>query len=140
MEERKYLPSFAELVDRLSILVMKIAYSEDKEMLHSFIEERDNITHDIDLFVKEGVEMDGGMVYYLQGLQFLNSKIWHNEMEQRGESGELEVGWKEKYEKLIQSHKWNADRAKVKRAIQQKIGGRIDQKLNYIEGSLDLKI
>lgn len=140
MEGRKYLPSFAELCDRLSILVMKIAYAEDKEMLLSFIEERDFITHDIDLFINEGVVTDGEMAYYLQGLQFINSKIWHNETEQRGETKEVEIDWKDKYEKLVQSHKWNADRAKLKRSIQEKIGGRIDHKLNYIEGSIDLKL
>ena len=138
--ERAYNWSFSELCDRLSIVLLKIAYSDSKGMVSSFIEERDFICHDIDLMIKEGVEMDGEMVYYIQGLQFINSKIWHNETSQRGESEEKEVDWKEKYENLIQSHKWNADRANIKKAIQQKIGGRVDEKLNYIQGGIDLHL
>jgi len=141
MEGRKYNWSFAELCDRLSIVVMKIAYSDSKEMISAFLEERNSILADIDLFIKEGVEMDGEMVYLIQGLQFINTKIWHNESEQRGESAETtEQGWKQKYEKLLQSHQWNADRAICKKAIQEKIGGRVDYKLNYIKGAIDLKL
>lgn len=139
--ERRYTLSFAELCDRLNIVIQKIIFAENEEMKLSFVKERDDIIYDINSFIKEGIVVTGEMLHAIMALKLINVCIWVNEDEQRKES--LEVGgnvdWEYKYKKLLQSHKWNADRAFAKKRIQELVGGRIDHKLNYISGAFDFK-
>lgn len=130
-ETRLYMPSFAELVDRLNIVIQKIVFAENEEMRQAFVKEREDIVHDIDLFLKEGVAVDGQMISHICYLQLVNATIWANESGGRGD------GESKNYEL---SHGLNSNRAHVKKAIQQKINGRIDHKLNYINGAWDLRL
>lgn len=123
--ERKYLPSYAELIDRLSIVIQKEMFATDEEMRAAFVKERNDIIHDINVFISEGVKVNGEQIFSAMLLQLVNSHIWSNEGAGRGEGGE------KNYE---MTHALNADRAKVKRHIQEISGGRIDHKLNYIDG------
>lgn len=144
MSVRAYQWSFAELIDRLNIVNQKIAYASDDEKAQTFVKERDEIVHDLNQFIKEGVEVTGEILNAICCLQFVNVKIWQNEEEQRGDieaaAGKL-VDWEQKYKTLLRSHHWNANRGNLKKFIQQKLGGRIDHKLNYyVTGGFDFKL
>lgn len=131
MGERAYRWSFAELVDRLSIVVQKIVYAESEEMRNSFVQERNDIVHDLDLFLKEGVAIDGEMISRICYLQLVNATIWANETAGRGEGSAANYEF---------THGLNANRATIKKAISQKANGRVDHKLNYISGAWDLRL
>ena len=128
---RRYNWSFAELCDRLTIVSQKIVYSETAEMKQSFIGEREDIIHDINLFLKEGVQVDGSVIYLICCLQLVNATIWNNESAFRegGNGGNLPF-----------THGLNSNRAEIKKAISQKANGRIDYKLNYNSGIWDLSL
>lgn len=127
MSERAYLHSFAELVDRLQIVNLKIIYA-DETLKGEFLKEAADIKHDIDIFISEGVSVDSEMVQAIGLLQAVHWEIWHNESAGRGD------GDKADYDR---THKLNSDRAHIKKRIQQLCGGRIDHKLNYINGLLN---
>lgn len=129
--ERKFMPSFSELTDRLNIVIQKIAFAENETMKAAFVEERDNIIHDINIFLSEGVKVTGEMISVICALQFINYAIWSNEAGGRGD------GETKNYEL---THGLNANRAECKKRISQLANGRIDHKLNYIKGAWDLKL
>lgn len=125
MSERRYNWSFAELVDRLSIVVQKIVYASEEKMRLEFASERDDIVHDLNLYIKEGVVVDGQMISRICLLQLVNATIWNNESAFRegGEGDNLKL-----------THSLNSDRAMLKAAISVRANGRIDHKLNYNKG------
>ena len=131
MEGRKYNWSFAELCDRISIVVQKIVYAETEEMRATFVQERDDIVHDLNLYLSEGVKVDGQMISHICYLQLINATVWANESAFReGGSGD----------NLPFTHGLNSNRAVVKQAISEKVKGRIDFKLNYNKGIWDLPL
>lgn len=125
MTERKYTYSFAELFDRLSIVIQKELYATDKKMKSEFRKERLDIVHDISIF---GV--NGEIIFSAMLLMLCNSKMWDNESGARGDGNKTN---------FLLTHKLNASRAEIKKRIQEMIGGRIDYKLNYIEGAWTIK-
>lgn len=130
MIERKYTHSFSELLDRLTVVNQKEIYANDDEVKRIFFEERKDILHDIDLYIKEGVVVNAETIHAAMLLQLVNSHIWENEAGARGEGG------KKNYEL---THALNADRANIKKRIQSLNGGRMDFKLNYIPGIWNIK-
>ena len=118
--KRRYFPSYAELCDRLTIIVQKELYATDEKMKREFKKERQDIVHDITLF---GV--DGDLVFANMLLMLCNSKMWDNESAARGDGNKSN---------FLLTHKLNATRANIKKRIQEMQGGRIDYKLNYLEG------
>jgi hypothetical protein len=131
METRRYQWSFAELIDRLSIVIQKIIYSETEEMRDLFAQERNDIIHDLDLFIAEGVEVDGKMLSDAMSLQIVNCAIWNGESAGRGDGGEKNYAL---------THALNSNRAEVKKNISERANGRVDHKLNYGLGAWDLKL
>lgn len=119
--KRRYLPSYAELLDRLSIVIQKELYSTEKKLKIEFRKERLDIVHDISLF-----QVDGEMIFATMLLMLCNSKMWDNESGARGDGDKTN---------FLLTHKLNATRAAIKRRIMEMIGGRIDYKLNYIDGA-----
>ena len=131
MAERRYNWSFAELCDRISIVVQKIVYAENEEMRAAFVQERDDIIHDLNLFLNEGVKVDGQMISHICYLQLINATVWANESAFReGGNGD----------NLPLTHGLNSNRATVKQAISKKANGRIDFKLNYNKGVWNLHL
>lgn len=129
---RKYNLSFAELIDRLTIVIQKIVFSENDEMRKSFVEERNDIIHDLNLFINnDGVTVDGELISRFCYLQLVNATIWANEGAARGD------GEEKNYEL---THGLNSDRATIKKSIQQQINGRIDYKLNYGFGYWNMEL
>ena len=123
MKKRKYLPTLAELVDRLSIIQLKEVFiTEHKE---EYGQEIKDIVHDIDMILKDGgVQLSGKDVRAIVVLSQMNLHIWHNESEARNG---INAG-----ENLLLTHGLNGIRNTAKNKIQEKVGGRKDYKIDCL--------
>lgn len=123
MSERKYLPTLAELVDRLSISQLKEVFiSEHKD---EYSQEIKDILHDIQLIIEEqDVVLTAETIRAIVVLSQMNLHIWHNESNVR--SG------KEGPNALALTHGINGIRNTAKNKIQEKVGGRKDYKIDCL--------
>ena len=121
-EQRKYLPTFSELVDRLSITQLKEVFiSEHKE---EYAQEIAEICHDIDIFLKETQTIDAELIRAVVVLSQMNLHIWHNESNYRKgikDGNNLEL-----------THGLNGIRNTAKNKIQEVVGGRKDYKIDCL--------
>ena len=117
---RKYLPTLAELVDRLSIAQLKEVFiTEHKE---EYAQEIKDIVHDIDLILNdENVRLSGKDVRAIVVLSQMNLHIWHNETQYRAGTGDGNLGL---------THGLNGIRNTAKNMIQENVGGRKDYKID----------
>ena len=122
MSKRKYLPTLAELVDRLSIVQLKEVFiTEHKE---EYAKEIADIVHDIDMILKdENVQLSGKDVRAIVVLSQMNLHIWHNETQYRAGTGDGNLGL---------THGLNGIRNTAKNMIQESVGGRKDYKIDCI--------
>ena len=120
--DRKYLPTLAELVDRLSIIQLKEVFiTEHKE---EYAKEIADIVHDIDMILKdENVQLSGKDVRAIVVLSQMNLHIWHNETQYRAGTGDGNLGL---------THGLNGIRNTAKNQIQENVGGRKDYKIDCI--------
>ena len=127
MSKRKYLPTLAELVDRLSIVQLKEVFiTEHKE---EYAEEIKDIVHDIDLILEdENVKLSGKDVRAIVVLSQMNLHIWHNESEVRKGTGDgnLEL-----------THGLNGIRNTAKNIITDVLGGRKDHKIDCLAADFE---
>lgn len=123
MANRKYLPTLAELVDRLSISQLKEVFiSEHRE---EYSQEISDILHDIQLIIEEqDVVLTAESIRAIVVLAQMNLHIWHNESNVR--SG------KEGPNALALTHGLNGIRNTAKNKIQEKVGGRKDYKIDCL--------
>ena len=123
MEKRKYLPTLAELIDRMSISQLKEVFiPEHKEV---YTQEIKDIQHDVDLILSEnnGV-IDAQTIRAIVVLAQTNLHIWHNESNYRKgikEGNDLEL-----------THGLNGVRNTAKNKIQEVVGGRKDHKVDCL--------
>ena len=122
MSKRKYLPTLAELVDRLSIVQLKEVFiTEHKE---EYAKEIADIVHDIDMILKdENVQLSGKDVRAIVVLSQMNLHIWHNETQYRAGTGDGNLGL---------THGLNGIRNTAKNQIQENVGGRKDYKIDCL--------
>ena len=82
---RKYLPTFAELIDRMTICQLKAIFiPENKE---AYDQEIDDIKSDLDLIVKENdVKLTGELIRAIAVVMLTNRYIWENESNVRKKS------------------------------------------------------
>ena len=121
---RKYLPTIAELIDRLSIIQLKEVFiSEHKE---EYAQEIKDIVHDLN---KLGLEKEydysnlGELIRAVVVLSQMNLHIWHNETQYRAGTGDCNLGL---------THGLNGIRNTAKNMIQENVGGRKDYKIDCI--------
>ena len=121
-KERKYLPTLAELIDRLSIVQLKEVFiTEHKE---EYAKEISDIVYDIDLILNdENIQLSGKDVRAIVVLSQMNLHIWHNETKYRAGEGDGNLGL---------THGLNGIRNTAKNIIQENIGGRKDYKIDCI--------
>ena len=82
MENRKYLPTLSELIDRLSIAQLKEVFISKHKQEYS--EEIQDIINDIQLILDEKSEkIDGNTIRAIIVLSQMNLHIWHNESNYR---------------------------------------------------------
>lgn len=123
MEQRKYLPTLGELIDRLSIIQLKEVFITKHKTEYS--QEIQDIVHDIDLILKSGdYEIDGEFIRAIIVLSQMNLHIWTNEDNARNGDN--------KENQLLLTHGLNGIRNTAKNKIQEKVGGRKDYKLDCI--------
>ena len=122
MSERKYLPTLAELVDRLSIVQLKEVFiTEHKD---EYAQEIKDIVHDIDMILNdEDVKLSGKDVRAIVVLSQMNLHIWHNETKYRAGEGDGNLGL---------THGLNGIRNTAKNMIQENVGSRKDYKIDCI--------
>ena len=123
MEKRKYLPTLAELIDRMSISQLKEVFiPEHKEV---YTQEIKDIQHDVDLILKENDgKIDAQTIRAIVVLAQTNLHIWHNESNYRKgikEGNNLEL-----------THGLNGVRNTAKNKIQEVVGGRKDYKIDCL--------
>ncbi len=126
--ERKYLPSFAEKIDRLTICGLKEIYSKDGK--EKFQQEISDILHDIQLDIDEGVEVTADIIRGIIVLTQANMEIWKNEDFARNNvalNNDTETA-----KALTYTHRLNGERCGAKTRIQNLIGGRVDPKINCL--------
>lgn len=122
MTNRKYLPTLAELVDRLSISQLKEVFiPEHKE---EYAQEIRDILHDIQLILDSCEKIDAEVIRAVVVLSQMNLHIWHNESNYRKgikEGNQLEL-----------THGLNGIRNTAKNKIQEVVGGRKDYKIDCL--------
>jgi len=119
MTERRYLPTIADLIDRLSISLMKSIFI-DRDPYRSEI---DLIKHDL----KELAPINPDLAYAILVLMLANRYIWENEAVARksGKGGRLRA-----------THSVNGVRNRAKNEISKICGERIDQKIDCLAADL----
>jgi hypothetical protein len=122
MSQRRYLPTLAELVDRLSIAQLKEVFiSEHKE---EYSQEIRDIVHDIQLILDTSEKVTGDTIRAIVVLSQMNLHIWHNESNYRKgikDGNNLEL-----------THGLNGIRNVAKNKIQEVVGGRKDYKIDCL--------
>ena len=125
-EQRKYLPTLAELIDRLSIVQLKEVFiPEHKE---EYAQEIKDIVHDISWLLCQTTERNapditGEVVRAIVVLSQLNAHVWYNESAVRKGTGEGN---------LALTHGLNGLRNVAKNKIQEIVGGRKDYKIDCL--------
>ncbi len=124
MKERKYKWSFAELLDRLTIVQQKEIYNVEHR--DKFTQELNDILYDLGLEIEEdNIKITPNLLRDVIVLTLMNSWIWANEDNiRKGVAGE---------NNLVLTHQLNDLRSAAKKRIQEEIGGRIDYKLNNLK-------
>ena len=123
MNERKYLPTLAELIDRLSIAQLKeVKIPEHKA---EYAQEIADIVHDIQLCLDNSdTPISGETIRAIVVLSQINAAIWQNESNYRKgikEGNNLEL-----------THGLNGIRNVSKNKIQEVMGGRKDYKIDCL--------
>ena len=123
MSERKYLPTLAELIDRLSIAQLKeVKIPEHKA---EYAQEIADIVHDIQLCLDSSdKQISGETIRAIVVLEQINTHIWQNESNYRKgikEGNNLEL-----------THGINGIRNTAKNKIQEVVGGRMDYKIDCL--------
>jgi len=121
---RNYLPTYAELIDRLSIVTLKsIKLSEHKE---EYEKEAQLIMMDLDELGKEkGLNITGQMIRAILMVMLTNETIWANESKARA-GGDSQ-------DKLLKfTHSVNGVRNLAKNVISNEIGERVDLKTDCL--------
>lgn len=119
--ERKYLPTLSELIDRLSISQLKEVFIADHKK--EYAQEIKDIMNDIDILLAEG-SVNAETIRAIVVLSQMNLHIWHNESNYRKgikDGNNLEL-----------THGLNGIRNTAKNKIQEVVGGRKDYKIDCL--------
>ena len=122
MSERRYLPTLAELIDRLSIAQLKEVFIPQHKGEYS--QEIKDILHDIQLLLDSSENINSETVRAIVVLSQMNLHIWHNESNYRKgikDGNNLEL-----------THGLNGIRNTAKNKIQEVVGGRKDYKIDCL--------
>ena len=126
--DRKYLPTFAELADRMSICILKsIFIPENKE---AYDQEVNDIKHDLDKICEErDIKLNSDIVKSLMMIMLSNRYIWENESKCRsGENQDLSA--------LKLTHSINGVRNTAKNVLSKGLGERVDLKIDCLAAEL----
>jgi len=122
MNNRLYLPTLSELIDRLSIAQLKEVFITEHKK--EYADEISDIVHDIQLLLEAGDPITAETVRAIIVLSQMNLHIWHNEANYRKgikDGNNLEL-----------THGLNGIRNVAKNKIQEVNGGRKDYKIDCL--------
>lgn len=121
--ERKYLHTLGDLIDRLSIVQLKEVFIP--EFKEEYAQEIEDIVHDIQIILDDTkVVLDAKTIRAIVVCSQMNLHIWHNESNYRRgikDGNNLEL-----------THGLNGIRNTSKNIIQESIGGRKDYKVDCL--------
>ena len=126
--QRQYLPTFSELVDRLSICLLKsIFIPKNKE---EYEKEISAIMHDLDsIIVEKDIQLNSQCIKAVLILMLSNRYIWENESKCRsGESQDFSL--------LKLTHSINGVRNTAKNVLSKEMGERQDLKIDCLAAEL----
>ncbi len=125
---RKYLPTFSELIDRLSICTLKSIFIPQNKSAYQ--KEIDDIKHDINAIIGEkDVKLSAEMIYASMVVMLSNRYIWENESKCR-------TGNDQSNELLKMTHSINGVRNTAKNVISRELGERVDLKIDCLAAEL----
>ena len=128
MAERRYLPTFAELLDRLSIVQLKSIRTPYKEQYDA---ERADIEHDLGQIMEQGdMRLTAYDIRCLMLLMHVNTVIWDNEAFVRNGT---KLGTAETAERLRFTHTLNGVRTQIKNQL---YGERHEAKVDCLAADL----
>lgn len=130
-QQRRYLPTLSDLVDRLTIVQLKSVFiPEHKE---EYVKERVLIEHDIDLILgdlaKEGKYVGAAQIHAIIVIMLSNRFIWESESKAR-------AGGSEQDKLLKLTHSINGVRNTAKNQLASIDGGRRDYKTDCFASEL----
>lgn len=128
MSQRKYLPTFAELVDRMSICQLKAIFIPDNK--EAYDKEIQDIQHDLDQIIRDkDIKLTSELLKATSVVMLANRYIWENESKCRnGDSQDLEL--------LKLTHSINGVRNVAKNVISKELGERVDLKTDCLAAEL----
>lgn len=115
---RRYLPTLAELIDRLSIVQLKAIFIPENATAYN--EERALIEHDIDMLL-EGKKLTAKDIRAIMVVMLANRVIWENESKAR-------AGGDDQDKLLKFTHSINGVRNTAKNMIASSAAERVDLK------------
>lgn len=127
-DDRRYLPTFSDLVDRLCIVQQKAIFIPKRRT--EYLDEMSAIMHDIDLIlIQAGKPLGASDVRAMLVLMLSNRFIWENESVARN-------GGPEQDKLLKLTHSINGVRNSAKNELAHVDGGRKDFKIDCFASSL----
>jgi hypothetical protein len=126
--ERKYLPTFSELVDRLTIVLLKSIFIPQNKKQYD--QEIVDIKHDIDVIIKgKNLVLNSDIIKSVCIIMLANRYIWENESKCRtGESQDLSL--------LKLTHSINGIRNTAKNILAKEFKERQDLKIDCLAAEL----
>jgi len=125
---RKYLPTFAELVDRFTIVLLKSIFIPQNKQQYD--QELSDIKHDINSIINEkDLKLNAEVIKAICVIMLSNRYIWENESKCRsGESQDLTL--------LKLTHSINGVRNTAKNILSKELGERLDLKIDCLAAEL----
>src|ERR1700761_3028061 len=128
MSNRKYLPTFAELVDRMSICTLKSIFIPANKSAYDA--EIADIQHDLDAIIKEkNIVLNAEAIKAIQVIMLSNRYIWENESKCRN-------GDNQDFSLLKLTHSINGVRNVAKNVLSHELGERVDLKIDCLAAEL----
>jgi|TARA_R100000781_G_scaffold103022_1_gene66564 hypothetical protein len=129
MTDRKYLPTFAELIDRMTICQLKSIFIPDNK--EAYDEEISDIKYDLDQIIKEkNIDLTAELIRAVSIVMLSNRYIWENESKVRNSADDDESYL------LKLTHSINGVRNTAKNVISKELGERVDLKTDCLAAEL----
>lgn len=132
MKQRKYLPTFSDLIDRLTIALQKMVFL--KEHQEDYKKEIALLKHDIDMILASRQKITADQLEAALIIQLTNRVIWENETHIRDGSSKEPVDVQ--IQRLRFTHSINGVRNTAKNVLSVLDGGRKDYKIDALSEDL----
>jgi len=131
--QRKYLPTLADLIDRLTIAQQKQIFIPEKR--DEYTQELDDLMHDIDLIISQGQHaITAKEIHAICVIMLANRYIWENESIIRDGTSREDADTQLK--RLKATHSINGVRNTAKNVLSESTGGRKDYKIDCFAADL----